>query len=101
MGSILVVPLDPVSGASRAISSRLRSQLHYFARRADGTNLGPDEFLFDPDEVTRWLDDGVLYVVSPLDTANFTELELTEEQEDFLIWLRDQGVRHARVIVPS
>ena len=99
MGSFLVVPLDPVPGASRAISAR-RSQAHYCGM-PEGTNLSPDEFHFDPDEVTRWLDDGVLYVVSPLDTANFTELELTEEQEDFLGWLRDQGVRHARVIAPS
>ena len=41
-----------------------------------------------PEEVTKWLDDGVFYLVSPLDSANTTEVELTEEQEEFLNWLQ-------------
>ena len=52
--------------------------------------LGEHEFYFAEDEVAKWIDDGVMYLVSPLDTANMTEVELSEEQEAFLHWLRPQ-----------
>ena len=55
------------------------------------------EYWFAPEEVAKWLDDGVFYLVSPLDTANQTEVELTEEQEDFLKWLQAQCVRRVRI----
>ena len=40
----------------------------------------------------------MFYLVSPLDTANMTEVELSEEQEDFLNWLKSSDVRHVRVV---
>jgi hypothetical protein len=100
MTSIRVVPLDPPSATPRTISARLRSQLNYFSSPSDGPALGPDEFRFAPEEVAKWLEDGVFFLVSPLDSANVTEVELTEEQEDFLNWLRNQCVQHVRVIAP-
>ena len=100
MSRILVVPVDREGVAPRAISARLRTQLNYFIG-APGSPKAPaladGEFWFDGEEVDRWIDDGVFYLVSPLDTANMTEVELTEEQEDFLTWLRDRGVCHVRV----
>ena len=33
-----------------------------------------------------------------IDTANMTEVELSEEQEDFLNWLKTSDVRHVRVV---
>ena len=39
----------------------------------------------------RWLDEGVVYVVSPLDAENKAEIELTEYHEAFLA-----VARHAR-----
>jgi hypothetical protein len=65
---------------------------------ADAPALGEGEYWFDLEEVSRWIDDGVFYLVSPLDTANMTEVELTEEQEDFLNWLKQSEVRHVRVV---
>jgi hypothetical protein len=59
--------------------------------------LEENEYWFDPREVAAWLDEGVFYLVSPLDTANQTEVELTEEQEDFLDWLKGTGVTHVRI----
>jgi hypothetical protein len=59
--------------------------------------LGENEYFFAADAVARWLDEGVFYLVSPLDTANQTEVELTEEQEGFLEWLRKTGVQHVSV----
>ena len=40
---------------------------------------------------------GVFYLVSPLDSANMTEVELTEEQEALLIWLDKNQIEHVRV----
>ena len=42
-------------------------------------------------------DEGVIYLVSPLDSANATEVELSDEQEALVAWLHKQGVQHVRV----
>jgi hypothetical protein len=36
--------------------------------------------------------------VSPLDSANATEVELTEEQEALLTWLDSHQIEHVRVL---
>src|SRR5437016_3964712 len=96
-----VEPIDRPRVAPRELTPRLRSQLNYFASpaRTPGVpDLGEGEFWFSRDDVARWLADGVFYLVSPLDTANMTEVELTEEQEAFLNWLNSEGIQHVRVI---
>jgi hypothetical protein len=101
MAGMALVPLDRTDVAPLLISPRLRTQLVYFMSAAGAPGvppLGEDEYWFAAGEVAKWLEDGVFYLVSPLDTANMTEVELTEEQEDFLNWLSDQGVRHVRVV---
>ena len=60
---------------------------HGGASAAGMPPLGENEYWFVRDEVRKWLDDGVFYLVSPLDSANMTEVELTEEQEIMLNWL--------------
>ena len=57
--------------------------------------LGENEYWFAQAEVAEWLADGVFYLVSPLDSANMTEVELSEEQEVMLNWL-DQEPDPAR-----
>ena len=99
MAGFTLVPIDRPDVPPRPISDRLRGQLVYFTSASGDPGvpeLGEDEFFFAEAEVSRWLDDGVFYLLSPLDTANMTEVELTEEQESLLGWLRVQGVRHAR-----
>jgi hypothetical protein len=101
MASIVLVPLDRPEIRPRTISPRLRSQLVYFMAPPDRPGvppLGEREYWFDADEVATWVDEGVFYVVSPLDTAKQTEVELTEEQETLLGWLKSQGVRHVRLV---
>lgn len=94
-------PIDRPDVAPLAISPRLRGQLVYFAA-AEGApgrpKLPPDEFYFPADEIARVLDDGFLELVSPLDTDKMTEVELTEEQEAMLEWLKRNGVQHVRVV---
>ena len=101
MSKFKVIPIDPERVPPREISSRLRAQLNYFMSVEGEPGvpaLGEGEFWFDPSSVAQWLDDGVIYLVSPLDTANKTEVEISEEQEEFLHWLKSNGVRHVRVV---
>lgn len=59
--------------------------------------LGENEYWFNRDEVTKWVMEGVFYLVSPLDTQNMTEVELTEDQDAMLSWLEQNHIQHARV----
>jgi len=97
-----LVALDQPDLAPHPISERLRSQLVYFQSGPDARDrppqLGENEYWFDRDEVTRWLMDGVFYLVSPLDTEKATEVELTEEQDALMTWLEFNHVRHVRVV---
>lgn len=100
MAHAMLVPLDRPEVAPYPLSDRLRSQLVYFMAAPDAPGipeLGENEFWFDREDVTRWVMEGVFYLVSPLDTENMTEVELSEEQDALLNWLDRNGVRHARV----
>jgi hypothetical protein len=44
------------------------------------------------------LDDGVVRVVSPLDSATKAEIELSEEQEAWLEWMIKSSIEHVRLI---
>lgn len=101
MARLALVAVDHPEVAPLPISPRMRSQLNYFLTPADTPGLpalGEGEYWIAAAEVARWLDDGVLYLVSPLDTANMTEVELSEEQETLLHWLSHHNVQHVRVV---
>lgn len=100
MARLVLAPLDRPEVAPLPITLRLRKELVYFMSARDTPGippLGDDDFWFDADEVATWVDEGVFYLVSPLDTDNMTEVELTEEQEALLNWLHTQKVRHVRI----
>ena len=100
MARMFLVPIDRPEVPPLAITPRLRDQLVYFMSARDTAGLpamGEQDFWFDADEVAKWADDGVFYLVSPLDTDNMTEVELTEEQETMLAWLQSKAVRHVRL----
>ena len=100
MSQCRLVPLDQSHVPPLAISARMRGQLVYFVA-APATvgvpSMGEDEYWFARDEVCKWLEEGVFYLVSPLDSANQTEVELTEEQEALLSWLDKNHIQHVRV----
>jgi hypothetical protein len=101
MVQVLIQPLDQPAIPSKAISARLRSQLVYFAspEPSEGAPaLGENEYFLPAKDVARFLDDGFVSLVSPLDTANMTEVELSDEQEDFLNWLFHNKIQHIRVL---
>jgi hypothetical protein len=101
MARLTLVAVDHPEVAPLPISPRMRTQLGYFMTPADAPGLPPlgeDEYWIAAADVAKWIDEGVLYLVSPLDTANMTEVELSEEQEALLQWLRDHSVQHVRVV---
>jgi len=95
-----VVPVDQPEVSPIQISPRLASQLVYFMT-PQGTSgvppLGEGEYWVARADVTHWLMEGVFQLVSPLDTENMTDVELTEEQEGFLSWLDEHHIQHFRV----
>lgn len=82
------------------LSPRFRHDVTYFASHP--TDLGrpalpQGEYYIILEEARATLDDGVFRIVSPLDSDNRTELEITEEQEDWLKWIVEHQVEHIRL----
>lgn len=65
--------------------------------RGAPAELAEGEYWIDLDDARRWLDELVVYVVSPLDALNKAEIELTEYHEAFLEWLIKHGVSHVKL----
>ena len=83
-----------------AMPERFRTDIAYFMTAPGEPGvppLGKDEYYVRLDDARRWLDEGVLYLVSPLDSQNQTEVEISEEQEDWLRWMVKHGVQHIRL----
>ena len=89
-----VPPLD--------VPDRFRMEIVYFmtppGERGAPAKLGDNEYWIDPAEARRWLDELVVYVVSPLDAQNQAQIELTEYHEAFLQWLVTHDVQHVRLV---
>jgi len=101
MPQIKFVAVGRPEVGSLPISPRLRSQVVYFMTPAGSAGvppLGENEYWIASDDVARWLSDGVLCLVSPLDSENFTEVELSDEQEAMLEWLSANRIEHVRVV---
>jgi hypothetical protein len=93
--------VDHPEVTSLPISTRLRSQIVYFMTPPDTEGLpilGEHEYWIARHDVTHWLMEGVFLLVSPLDSDNMTEVELSEEQEALLSWLDKNHVQHVRVV---
>lgn len=84
-----------------AMSDRFRHDITYFCtspgEAGAPAKLGSGEWFVRLEDAKRFLDDGVLRIVSPLDSASSTELELSEEQEAWLEWMVANGVEHVRI----
>lgn len=92
-----VIPLDKTEISPYEISATLRNQLPYFTDGNIRETGNFDEFFFPIARTTELLEDGVFYVVSPLDDQNQAEIEITEEQEDLLEWLVSNRIEEVRI----
>jgi len=58
--------------------------------------LPAGEYWISLDDAQKWLDEGVLVLVSPLDSENQAEAEISEAQERWPQWLVAQRDQHVR-----
>ena len=80
---------------------RFRHEITYFMALPNGAEvpaLPSGEYWIRHSEAQTWYEDGVLSIVSPLDSENRTEVELSEEQENWLAWILRNDVQHVRVV---
>ncbi len=96
-----VFAVDRKDLAPLEMPARFRRDIAYFmtpaGERSAPARLPPGEYWIDPDEARCWLEEGVLDVISPLDSGRQAEIEISEEQEMWLRWLIVHNVRHVRL----
>lgn len=83
-----------------AMPDRFRTDVAYFMTPPGehGVPALPErEYWIRREDAQRWLAELVVEVVSPLDAASKTELELTDEQEAWLEWMLAHHVEHIRL----
>ena len=61
--------------------------------------LSAGEYWIRQSDIQRWLDDGVLILISPLDSQHTAEVELSDEQQSWLEWMQKNGIQHVRLEV--
>jgi hypothetical protein len=93
--------LDQAAAPPLEMPPRFRTEIVFFmtppGENGAPAKLGASEYWIKLEEARRWLDEGAVYVVSPLDAENKAEIELTEEHELFLEWLLRHQIQHVRI----
>ena len=87
--------------APQEMSARFRTDIAYFmtpAGEAGVPVLAPGEYWVRLADARKWLEDGIVPVVSPLDAEATAEVELSEEQESWLEWMVANGIEHVRLV---
>jgi hypothetical protein len=83
-----------------AMPERFRHEVTYFMTPPGEhgvPKLPEGEYWVRLEDSRRIYDEGALSLVSPLDSENKTEVELTEEQEAWLEWMIEHEVEHIRL----
>jgi hypothetical protein len=84
------------------VPERFRMEVVYFMTlpgdRGAPLKMDENEYWIDLDEAKKWLDEQVVYVVSPLDAENQAEIELTEYHEAFLEWVVKNQSPHVKLL---
>lgn len=95
--SVLVYAVTQPNLPPFKMSDRFRTEIAYFMSipgQNDIPQLPEGEFWVKLDDARKWQEEGVISLVSPLDSENRTEVEIREEQEDWLAWMIDHAVEH-------
>ena len=96
----LVFAVDQPSLAPLSMPTRFRHDVTYFVTHPGDKGvppLPPGEYWVRQEDARQILDDGFIRIVSPLDSENRMEIELTEEQEQWLEWMVAHAVEHLRL----
>lgn len=98
---ITVIAVDRPEVPKISMPVRFRHDVTYFATppgvQDAPAKLAEREYWIRLDEARRILDDGVIIIVSPLDSDSRTEIEITEEQERWLEWIVNHQVQLVRL----
>jgi hypothetical protein len=94
---IRFVTVEHPEKLSIEITDHIRPQLPYFTSTPEGIELAKNEYWFDLPAIKQILDDGSFLVVSPLRAENAAEVELSEEAEQLIEWLLENGVNRVRL----
>jgi hypothetical protein len=79
---------------------RFRTDIAYFMSapgEPDVPPLGAGEYWVRLEDAQKWLDEGILCLISPLDSHHKTEVEISEEQEDWLRWMVQNQIQQIRL----
>ena len=98
---MLVYSVDKPDLPPWTMPPRFKLDIHYFMTppgERGAPQLPKDEFWIAADDARRWLDDGALMLVSPLDSENQAEVELTDDQEQWLEWMVENQIERVRIV---
>jgi hypothetical protein len=98
--AVLVYAVNRPELAPFRMPDRFRHEITYFmtiSGEGGVPKLPAGEYWIRLADSTTTLDDGVLRIVSPLDSASKAEIEISEEQEAWLEWMVKSGVEHVRL----
>lgn len=83
------------------MSDRFRHDVTYFATppgvQGAPASLPEREFWIRKEDSQQAFDDGVIRLVSPLDSDTTAEIEISEEQEVWLEWMVQNSIEHIRI----
>lgn len=99
--TIQVLALDGKPTEPIDMPDRFRLEVVYFMTPGDAPGapkLGLNEYWIEPQNVHKWLDEGCFSVVSPLDAHSVAEIELSEEHERWLEWLKSNQITRVRIL---
>ena len=97
---MLVHAVDRPDAPPIEMPPRFRTDIAYFmtpAGERGAPKLPRGEYWISAEDARVWLEDGVVSVISPLDSQHETEFEVSEEQENWLRWLVQHNIQHVRV----
>ena len=98
---VLVYAVEKAELPPFEMPARFKHDITYFVTRAGEqgvpATIAEGEWWVRREDARRLYDEGVIRVVSPLDSANSVEVEITEEQEAWLKWLIQHEIEHVRL----
>ncbi|MES1213734.1 MAG: hypothetical protein ABUL64_04030 [Singulisphaera sp.] len=99
---VLVYAADRPELPPFSMPERFRHEVAYFIDVSGSAEGRPvpqaGEYWLDLAQAQSWYDEGAILLVSPLDSENRTEVEISEEQEDWLAWVLANRVSHIRLV---
>ena len=98
--SVLVFGVEVPELTPFEMPDRFRHDVAYFMTPSGEESvpeLAQGEYWIRQADARRWLDELVVEVISPLDSAAVAEVEITDEQEAWLEWMVQHQIEHVRL----